>query len=151
MYHIIISILIAILITSLYLITKSILVAVLITIIVVVLAESNATYSVNKTNIITQYTIYKKAKSNIEKLVKGDWYITKMRRSSISRISMRTYAIFVMVKNDNIIDNDNNNNTNWSCSYIEVDKQGKILKEDLTGTCALFESFARENNGYKIE
>lgn len=93
-------------------------------------------YSVYNISNTKARTLKNKAKPNIRKIIRKGWRIIV---SDSVRKNPRTgeYEIYVRIHNNKI--------NKWTNDFIIIDKDGKILKEELTDACKFYEKIYKEN------
>lgn len=93
--------------------------------IILIIVINLATYVVCGMSFFEQIYVYKNAKENIYELVKEPWFVEEISLLTIMKTRGNNYEVYVEVYRSTDYE--------WTNDLVLVDKQGNILKEDLTG------------------
>ena len=82
---------------------------------------------------IKQISIFRKAKENIELLIRPGWEIEKFEASDTDTGNWGGYEIYIKISNKKLME--------WTNNYVTVDENGKIIKEGLTESMKFYEKY----------
>jgi len=82
---------------------------------------------------IKQISIFRKAKENIELLIRPGWEIEKFEASDTDTGNGGGYEIYIKISNKKLME--------WTNNYVTVDENGKIIKEGLTESMKFYEKY----------